>query len=179
MKKRILGFTLIELLIVITIIGILAVVFIPNFLNAPAKARDVQRITDVNSIVRAIEAARLDNKLTLETAPAAGKLGSMCVTATAEPFSGVLKNSFTNGVVPKDPSSGNTAILSCGTGEYYVYVKPTSTTFKYAVFARVEVPGKNGNIVCPTAALIDVPGDPVAPSDDTTTATTCYFAKAM
>lgn len=177
MKKRILGFTLIELLIVITIIGILAVVFIPNFLNAPAKARDVQRITDVNSIVRAIEAARLDNKLTLDTASAAGKLGSMCVAAI-EPFSGVLKNSFTNGVIPKDPQPTNTAIGICATaGQYYVYVDKASTGFKYAVVARVEVPDKNGNIACPVANG----GGALLTSEPATASTTtdCYFAKAM
>jgi prepilin-type N-terminal cleavage/methylation domain-containing protein len=44
------GFTLIELLIVITIIGVLAVAFLPSFLNAPAKARDVQRMKDIQNI---------------------------------------------------------------------------------------------------------------------------------
>ena len=49
MKNR-RAFTLIELLIVITIIGILAVAFIPQLLGAPSKARDVQRIEDLNNI---------------------------------------------------------------------------------------------------------------------------------
>lgn len=48
MQKR--AFTLIELLIVITIIGILAVAFLPRLLNAPSQARDRQRVEDVTSI---------------------------------------------------------------------------------------------------------------------------------
>lgn len=44
------GFTLIEILIVIAIIGILAVAFLPNLLNAPSKARDAKRIADLDKI---------------------------------------------------------------------------------------------------------------------------------
>ncbi|MEI7632286.1 MAG: prepilin-type N-terminal cleavage/methylation domain-containing protein [bacterium] len=49
-KKVQQGFTIIELLIVIAIIGVLAGLVLNNFQGAQAKARDVQRRTDLNSI---------------------------------------------------------------------------------------------------------------------------------
>ena len=44
------AFTLIELLIVITIIGILAVAFLPQLLGAPSKSRDTVRIDHINTL---------------------------------------------------------------------------------------------------------------------------------
>jgi general secretion pathway protein G len=49
------GFTLLELLIVIVIIGILALLIIPNLTSAPKKARDVQRKTDLRAIQKGLE----------------------------------------------------------------------------------------------------------------------------
>ncbi len=49
------GFTLIELLIVIVIIGILAVGLVPKVIDAPKKARDTVRKTDLNAIKIAVE----------------------------------------------------------------------------------------------------------------------------
>jgi general secretion pathway protein G len=49
------GFTLLELLIVIVIIGILALLIIPNITSAPKKARDTQRKTDMRAVQKALE----------------------------------------------------------------------------------------------------------------------------
>lgn len=49
------GFTIIELLIVIAIIAILAGLVLNNFQGAQAKARDTQRVTDVNNIHSKLE----------------------------------------------------------------------------------------------------------------------------
>lgn len=49
------GFTLLELLIVIVIIGILALLIIPNITSAPKKARDTQRKTDLRAIQKGLE----------------------------------------------------------------------------------------------------------------------------
>lgn len=55
------GFTLLELLIVIVIIGILAVLIIPNLASGPARARDSQRKSDLRNIKTALEAYHTDN----------------------------------------------------------------------------------------------------------------------
>ena len=54
------AFTLIELLIVVAIIGILAAIAVPNFLNAQTKARVAKVISDMRAMGMAQEMYRLD-----------------------------------------------------------------------------------------------------------------------
>lgn len=61
LKKAQAGFTIIELLIVIAIIAILAGLVLNNFQGAQAKARDTQRVTDVNNIHTKLEEYYNDN----------------------------------------------------------------------------------------------------------------------
>ncbi|MGC9329227.1 MAG: type II secretion system protein, partial [Candidatus Hinthialibacter sp.] len=58
MKK---GFTLIELLIVVAIIGILAAIAVPNFLNAQVRAKVSRVYSDLRSLGNAIEMYALDH----------------------------------------------------------------------------------------------------------------------
>lgn len=55
------GFTLIELLIVVAIIGILAAIAVPNFLNAQIRAKISRAETDMRSLVTATQAYQIDN----------------------------------------------------------------------------------------------------------------------
>lgn len=55
------SFTLIELLIVVAIIGILAAIAVPNFLNAQIRAKLAKTEAEMNSYVTAAEMYRLDN----------------------------------------------------------------------------------------------------------------------
>ncbi|MFH1739654.1 MAG: prepilin-type N-terminal cleavage/methylation domain-containing protein [bacterium] len=59
------AFTLIELLIVVAIIGILAAIAVPNFLNARARATISRSYADIRSLQTAIESFRLDKNVML------------------------------------------------------------------------------------------------------------------
>ena len=63
MKKHhgFLAFTLIELLIVVAIIGILAAIAVPNFMNAQVRAKIARVYSDFKSLGTAIEMYRMDN----------------------------------------------------------------------------------------------------------------------
>jgi len=54
------GFTLIELLIVVAIIGILAAIAVPNFLNAQMRAKIAHAVSDMRSLDTALEMYHMD-----------------------------------------------------------------------------------------------------------------------
>ena len=60
-KKNDKGFTLIELLVVIIIIGILAAIALPSFLNQASKARQAEAKQTLGALTRGQQAYRLEN----------------------------------------------------------------------------------------------------------------------
>lgn len=59
--KRLKGFTLIELLIVVAIIGILAAIAVPNFLNAQVRAKVSRAQSEMKGLKTALESFFIDN----------------------------------------------------------------------------------------------------------------------
>jgi len=59
--KRLQGFTLIELLIVVAIIGILAAIAVPNFLNAQVRAKVARSEAEIRNLKNSLESFFIDN----------------------------------------------------------------------------------------------------------------------
>jgi general secretion pathway protein G len=60
-KKQ--AFTLIELLIVVAIIGILAAIAVPNFLNAMMRSKIAKAESELRTIATALETYKIDNNI--------------------------------------------------------------------------------------------------------------------
>lgn len=89
------GFTLLELLIVLVIIGILAVLIIPNLVSGPARARDSQRKSDMRNVKTALETYFNDNN---QYPAGSGTAGYIGLSSTLIP--NYIK------VLPVDPKAG-------------------------------------------------------------------------
>jgi prepilin-type N-terminal cleavage/methylation domain-containing protein len=171
-----LGFTLIELLIVITIIGILAVVFLPSIMGAPEKARDAARQADVSNIVQSFEAARLEDAKIKRAALLA--VTNVCLTpelpVANPPDISLFEEYFAGGTVPQDP--GDSVKVGDCTGSYSMAIYGAGDATKlYGVFAKVEKED-NANMLCATVKSADPAiGVDVADCEDGA-GTCCYGA---
>ena len=99
LKDKDQGFTLIELLVVIVIIGILAAIAIPLFLNQRKKGVDASMKSDLKNAATMIETYMTENPVA--AVPSGGPTGATTVSAALADFT---------------PSQGNTIKVTGRTG---------------------------------------------------------------
>lgn len=117
MKANKQGFTLIELLIVVAIIGILAAIAVPNFLNAQVRAKTARAQADMKNLKTALESYQLDynsfptarqNAITKESGQIALNRRFFPLTTPVSYMSAIPSDPFWNQLSAQDPAFFNT-----------------------------------------------------------------------
>lgn len=122
------GFTLIELLIVVAIIGILAAIAVPNFLNAQVRAKVSRTLGDLRSIRTAVEMYSIDYNRPIPdpnelAANGIYQRGYRVWGSLTTPNSYINPSAFKDPFVPTEPPQGNAAWEAVMDGVYhYRYV---------------------------------------------------------
>ncbi len=115
------GFTLIELLVVMIIIGILAAIAIPVFLNQRNKAKDTSIKADVTTVGKDLASYYVDGTLTTAVATAAGQWTITPAGAAAPSDSGRVSNGNTITGAGNGDSDWCVKGTNADTGTVYFY----------------------------------------------------------
>ena len=118
------GFTLIELLVVILIIGILAAIAIPSFLNQKGKANDASAKELVRTAQVAAETLGNDNNGSYATISTTILQGYEATIQT----SAVNNNAWLSGAVSLTGGTGYTVTATSNTGDTYQITRTAAGT---------------------------------------------------
>lgn len=119
-SKQKYGFTLVELLVVVAIIGLLTTMVVISIQRVKAKARDAQRVSDINSIATALTLYHND----FNTYPVYdGNITGTDVVSTALEGTGTISS------VPVDPLNQSASGCDSLAGYYYYYQSIDGMTY--------------------------------------------------
>lgn len=126
------GFTLIEIMVVVVILGILAALVVPRFLDRPEEARRTKAAVDIKGLEEALALYKLDNGFFPSTDQGLKAL-------VDKPETGRIPNKYAEGgylkKVPVDPW-----------GQPYVYVSPGAhDDYDIISYGADGEPGGEGN----------------------------------
>lgn len=144
LKER--GFTIVELLVVIVVIAILAAISIASYSGIQQRARDSQRLSDMNTISTALKLYGAEKGSFPGVSATGGAWGWEVSNTSGGPtnFLGILKTSNVLSSIPTEPSR-NPIRDSTSSSQPYT---PSNTTQNYLYFYYTYPAGSNG---CPAA----------------------------
>ena len=156
------GFTLIELLVVIIIIGILAAIALPSFLNQASKARQSEAKTYVGSINRAQQAYFLEKN---QFAPAIANLG-LGISTTTDNYAYHISTNAT-GTSATAATGVPATVTPPAKGDAYVNAFGTPKVPALKGYAGTTWLGSTGTEATTTTALFETTA--ASPTDATAT----------
>jgi type IV pilus assembly protein PilA len=184
-RSRDTGFTLIELLVVVIVIGLLAAIAIPVFLNQRKKGIDAGIKSDLRSVAHAVEAWNADNTTDRDGPAAAGTplsnytAGSDTLASTiALPGGSSVKTSPGNFVTIYANSTGNGyCVAAAHGGSSKGWTRPGQPTSTQASIYDSTA----GGITSTPSSGCTLPGAPAAdPYTNSTNAVACpHIASAV
>lgn len=151
------GFTLIELLVVLAVVGVLSGIVMQSLSSARTKARNVQRLENVESIAKAFQVATTG---TTNHFPSSGGVGPVCLGTTSTCWGGypaapnintLVRSGLASDVIPRDP------FFQSGMGDAYVYNSNVGTPSGAYLYWRME---EGSGASCGRGTQYALPGPP-------------------